>query len=156
MAASSNEKVVLDPERITKHELHDATKHRKHVAIIVSVLYFVATVFLVLTNIGNVSTQKGLTRMYMFKLDVTNIVPAEIPDASLINSLARTLGLHDFYQVGMWNYCEGYNTDGVTQCSKPELLYWFNPVEIILNQLLAGATSTLHPPSPPVRYRAHF
>lgn len=65
--------------------------------------------------------------------------------ATLVNSLARSLGLHDFYQVGMWNFCEGYNSDpnGITNCSKPRTLYWFNPVEILLNELLSGATIAL-------------
>ena len=51
--------------------------------------------------------------------------------------------MHDFYQVGLWNFCEGYNNDGITDCSKPHTLYWFNPVEILLNELLAGATIAL-------------
>jgi hypothetical protein len=60
-----------------------------------------------------------------------------------VNSLARSLGLHDFYQVGLWNFCEGYNNEGITHCSTPTSLYWFNPVEILLNELLAGATIAL-------------
>jgi hypothetical protein len=60
-----------------------------------------------------------------------------------VNSLARSLGLHDFYQVGLWNFCEGYNNEGITYCSRHQTLYWFNPVEILLNELLAGATITL-------------
>ncbi len=66
-----------------------------------------------------------------------------MPNAVLINSIARTLGLHDFYQVGLWNYCEGYegSGQGITGCSAAVLGYWFNPVEILLEELLAGATS---------------
>ncbi len=60
-----------------------------------------------------------------------------------MNSLARSLGLHDFYQVGLWNFCEGYNGEGITNCSPTQTLYWFNPVEILLNELLAGATIAL-------------
>jgi hypothetical protein len=32
---------------------------------------------------------------------------------------------------------------GITHCSKPQNLWWFNPVQIILNELLAGATVAL-------------
>jgi hypothetical protein len=32
---------------------------------------------------------------------------------------------------------------GITYCSPPVNLYWFNPVEILLNELLAGATIAL-------------
>lgn len=74
--------------------------------------------------------------------DISDIIPVSVPNAVLINSIAQSLGLHDFYTVGLWNYCEGYNGQGTTSCSDPQTLYWFNPVEIIQSQLLAGATST--------------
>ena len=76
------------------------------------------------------------------KLDLSHIMPQSVPNASLINSIARTLGLHDFYQVGLWNYCEGYG-NGITECSKPVTMYWFDPVSIMLSELLAGATSEI-------------
>ena len=34
-------------------------------------------------------------------------------------------------------------TRGITHCSKPQNLWWFNPVQIILSELLAGATVAL-------------
>lgn len=49
--------------------------------------------------------------LYFFKLDLTDILPLSVPNATLINSIARTLGLHDFYQVGLWNFCEGYKDE---------------------------------------------
>jgi hypothetical protein len=69
-------------------------------------------------------------------------VPSSVPNFRLLNTIAQTLGLHDFYQVGLWGFCEGYKNEGVTFCSKPQTLYWFNPVEILRNELLAGASST--------------
>ena len=36
-----------------------------------------------------------------------------MPNASLINSIAQSIGLHDFYQVGLWNFCEGYMNEYV-------------------------------------------
>lgn len=143
MPAAPNDKVVLDPERITKDELRISTSHRKIAAILTSVLFSISTVFLVMVNVGQVSRKPGLVGLYMFHMDVSNIVPSSVPNASLVNSLARSIGLHDFYQVGMWNYCEGYNDQGVTYCSPPRLLFWFNPVQILLNELLAGATITI-------------
>jgi len=80
---------------------------------------------------------------WFFKLDLTNIIPASVDGITLMNSLARSLGLHDFYQVGLWSFCEGYNDEGITKCSSPKTLYWFNPVAIILDELLAGATVAL-------------
>jgi hypothetical protein len=43
----------------------------------------------------------------------------------------------------MWNYCEGYTAEGVTGCSTPTAGYWFNPVEILMSELLRGATVSL-------------
>lgn len=39
----------------------------------------------------------------------------ESPNSRLLNSVARSLGLHDFYQVGLWNFCEGYNDECVAR-----------------------------------------
>src|SRR4051812_24430771 len=90
--------------------------------------------------IGNVNTKAVIRSTWFFELNLTNILPASAENIVLINSLARSLGLHDFYRVGLWNFCEGYNDQGVTHCSKPKALYWFNPFKILLNELLAGAT----------------
>lgn len=95
------------------------------------------------TLIGNINNKLVIRSTYLFKLDITNILPASPENLQLAYSLARSLGLHDFYQVGLWNFCEGYNNEGITHCSKPKSLYWFNPVEILLSELLAGATIAL-------------
>jgi hypothetical protein len=82
--------------------------------------------------------------MYFYKLNLADIIPMSVPNASLINSIAQSIGLHDFYQVGLWNFCEGYEGGtGITFCSSPQTLYWFNPVEVLMNELLAGATIAL-------------
>jgi hypothetical protein len=36
-----------------------------------------------------------------------------------LNSVARSLGLHDFYSVGLWNFCEGYNDEYVSPPNSP-------------------------------------
>ncbi|KAH2523228.1 hypothetical protein KXW70_006280 [Aspergillus fumigatus] len=108
-----------------------------------SLLYLIAWIFLLLVVIGNVSDKPVLRQIYFLKVDLSNIVPLSVPNAVLINSIARTIGLHDFYQVGLWGFCEGYMDSGITRCSKPKTLYWFNPVKIILSELLSGATIAL-------------
>ncbi|KAL9122478.1 MAG: hypothetical protein Q9187_000970 [Circinaria calcarea] len=128
-----------DP-KTSDREIKAATKGRKAFAIFTSFLFLVSLVFLILINIGNVSNHHVLGDIYFFKLDTSRIIPTSVPNARLLNSLARSIGLHDFYQVGMWNFCEGYNGVGITACSKPRLLYWFNPVQILLEELLDGAT----------------
>ncbi|RDW91430.1 hypothetical protein BP5796_02595 [Coleophoma crateriformis] len=125
-------------------DLKRATQTRHRAILVSSFLYALSTIFLILTIIGNINKKPVIRSTYFFKLDLTNLIPASTPaDITFVNSLARSLGLHDFYQVGLWNFCEGYNGEGITKCSTPQGLYWFNPVEILLNELLAGATIAL-------------
>lgn len=119
-------------------------KHTTAKRTTLALMYLLSLIFLILVLIGNINNKPVIRSIYFLKLDLSNIIPVSVPNAVLINSIARTIGLHDFYQVGVWNFCEGYNTDGITNCSKTKTLYWFNPVEIILNELLSGATSKYH------------
>lgn len=127
-------------------QLRRATRARRIWSLVAALCLLVAVVFLILVEVGNVRRRPILNRIYFIKIDLTDIVPLSVPDAVLINSIAQTLGLHDFYTVGLWNFCEGYNGQGTTNCSKPHTLYWFNPVRIIESELLAGATSMFHLP----------
>ncbi|KEY70299.1 hypothetical protein S7711_06999 [Stachybotrys chartarum IBT 7711] len=116
---------------------------RRNITIVADVCYLITIPFLILVLIGNTYDRPVLRETYFFKLDVSQIIPISADNANLLNSVARSLGLHDFYQVGLWNYCEGYNDEGITHCSEPEALYWFNPVAILVSQLLAGARIAL-------------
>jgi hypothetical protein len=126
---------------LSKQQIKRATRTRKTWALITSFFLFITVIFLILVNIGGVRNRAVIKNWYFIKLDLSDIVPATVPNFALINTIAQTLGLHDFYQVGLWGYCEGYENQGVTFCSKPQTLYWFNPVEILRNELLAGASS---------------
>ncbi|RPB06661.1 hypothetical protein P167DRAFT_540652 [Morchella conica CCBAS932] len=120
--------------------LKNTTLRRKRVTTIAEFCTLVSIVFSILVLIGNIRDVRILNDMYFLRIDVSNVIPRSIPNAVLVNSIAQSLGLRDFYQVGLWNYCEGYNGQGVTYCSPPKAMYSFNPVEILLSQLLDGAT----------------
>lgn len=122
---------------ITRRRAATVHSHRT----IRSFLYLIAWIFLVLVVIGQVANKPVLRDTYFLYLDLSNVIPVSVPNAVLINSIARTIGLHDFYKVGLWNFCEGYNGEGITFCEKPKALYAFNPVKIIVNELLSGASS---------------
>lgn len=106
-------------------------------------IYLIAVIFLILVEIGNINQDAVIRNTYFLRINLANIIPQSIPNATLINTIAQSLGLHDFYQVGLWNYCAGYQDEGITTCSNPQTLYWFNPVEIIMSELLVGATIAL-------------
>lgn len=126
------------PDRPVAHRRQSTVHWHRAVR---ALLYLIAWIFVVLVGIGNVANKPVLRSTYFLYLDLSNIIPLSVPNAVLINSIARSIGLHDFYQVGLWGFCEGYSDEGITNCSKPKTLYAFNPVDIIVNELLAGASS---------------
>jgi SUR7/PalI family len=120
--------------------------------------YSISLVFLILVMLGNINSkvspqpssmtssfakappsQAVIRSTYFLTINLANTTP----NAVLISSVARSIGLHDFYQVGLWNFCKGYNNQGITHCSTPKTLYWFDPVSIVLNEFLSGATIAL-------------
>lgn len=150
--SASDSALPKSQETLPESTVKAATRRRLTFALLSSFFFLISLVFLILVEVGNIHPNHPvLGSVYFLKLDLSHIIPASIPNAVLINSIARTLGLHDFYQVGLWNFCEGYSGQGITGCSKPKTLYWFNPVRIILDELLAGATSK--DPKPPPRRR---
>ncbi|KAI9728894.1 MAG: hypothetical protein M1834_007152 [Cirrosporium novae-zelandiae] len=136
--SSQNQTPSLEPTQIKR-----ATRTRRIFSLLSSFFFLVTVVFLILVLVGSTHKHPILEKIYFLKIDLSNIVPLSVPNAVLINSIAQTIGLHDFYQVGLWNFCEGYNSDGVTNCGTPKTMYWFDPVTIILNELLAGASIAL-------------
>ena len=111
--------------------------------ILTAILYLLSLVFLILVEIGNINNKAVIRDTYFLQIQMSNIIPDTVPNAALLNTIARTIGLHDFYQVGLWGFCEGYNDQGITYCSPPKTLYWFNPVEIIQHELISGARVSL-------------
>lgn len=143
--SGTSDRTLTDDYAPTKTQIKRATRTRLTWALVSAFLLLISIVFIILVEIGSTSKASIRANIYFIKLDLTNIVPTSIPNSVLINSIAQTLGLHDFYTVGLWSYCEGYMGEGFTQCSKPQTLWWFNPVEIIQSQLLSGASSVLRP-----------
>lgn len=142
-------------------DLQRNTRARRIFAMCACGAYLISFVFLILVSrfhalnppkimtdhqqieLGSTKKSKVLGDIYFFRLSLANIIPESVANAQLINSIARGIGLHDFYQPGLWGYCEGYNDEGVTFCSTPKSYYWFNIVQVILDELLAGATIAL-------------
>ncbi|RDL38100.1 Uncharacterized protein BP5553_05533 [Venustampulla echinocandica] len=117
---------------------------RRNWVMLSSLFYLISLIFLILTIIGNINNKAVIRDTWIFNINLSKVIPVSTPaDITFVNSLARSLGLHDFYQVGLWSFCEGYTNEGITFCSSPKALFWFNPVAILLNELLAGATITL-------------
>ncbi|KAF2642276.1 integral membrane protein [Massarina eburnea CBS 473.64] len=134
---------ATSPPQLSQAQIKRATRTRKIFALATSFFLFITVIFLILVEISGTYDIHLIRDWYFIKVDVSNIIPASVPNFALINTIAQTLGLHDFYQVALWGFCEGYVNEGVTYCSPPQTLYWFNPVEILSNELLAGASINL-------------
>lgn len=146
-----------------KQDVKTATRKRFFWSLISSLFYLLSLSFLILvrlpgphhvkcilliqvqTIIGNINTKPVIRSTHIILLDLSQIIPASYGNTIVFaNSIARSLGLYDFYTVGLWNYCAGYyNPREIIYCSSPKTLYWFNPVDILVSQLFAGATIVL-------------
>ena len=136
--------LTVEDAQPSKAQIKRATRTRLCWSLITSFLLVITVVFMILVEVGNTSTDSVRSKIYFIELNLTNIGTGSTGSTTqLTNSIAQTLGLHDFYQVGLWNFCEGNNGEGITDCSAPKSLYYFNPVSIILDELLAGSTSML-------------
>lgn len=135
--ASFREKNNASPDN-----LKAATKHRKNVILVACACYLLSMTFLILVLAGNGPTAP-LRNIYFYRFDLSEVVAPSQPNAQLVNSVARFFGLHDFYQVGLWNYCSGFHDTGITFCSLAEADFWFNPVQVIMDELLQGQTIAL-------------
>ncbi|KAF1841730.1 integral membrane protein-like protein [Cucurbitaria berberidis CBS 394.84] len=98
---------------------------------------------------GNNAPSTALGRdLYFFKADTSgfNADPQNVidhlpdsvkPDTDLVKALqgaASSKELKDFYQVGLWSYCEGdKDKDGketITHCSSRKFSFWFDPFSV--------------------------
>ncbi|KAF8472723.1 SUR7/PalI family-domain-containing protein [Kalaharituber pfeilii] len=85
--------------------------------------------------------------LYIFRIDTRNLqtqdtldlLPTDLDDVDtgLPEKTSDDLGLADFYNAYLWNYCSGEQTmDGskevwkVTECSKPKATFYFNIIDI--------------------------
>ncbi|CAO2657366.1 Nn.00g034920.m01.CDS01 [Neocucurbitaria sp. VM-36] len=97
---------------------------------------------------GNEAPSTALGRdLYFFKADTSgftadpdNVVQNAADSVNIDNQLLQALQgaassseLKDFYQVGLWSYCEGDKKDGketITKCSSRKFNFWFDPTTV--------------------------
>ncbi|KAI0107264.1 SUR7/PalI family-domain-containing protein [Nemania sp. FL0031] len=110
-------------------------------AIILSCLFYLsALVLLILVEMGNTQKNETLGNIFLFRLDLTNVLARSVPSGvTSHDSIARSTGLRGFYQAGLWNFCEGYKDTGFSSCSKPSISFWFDPTEVLPQDIVKGA-----------------
>lgn len=102
------------------------------------VLSAISVIFGVLTLVGGVQ-KAGIRDIYFLRLNTTDIYANSTSEfGEIVNAVAKDLGLKDYYQTSLWNYCSGDAKNGTvseflppTYCSPTLTSYWFDPVAII-------------------------
>ena len=74
----------------------------------------------ILVLLGSTSNASFLRSLYFLRFY----------DLSREKGFAGTPGSSSFFQVGLWNYCEGFG-DRVLVCEEPQEFWWSNPMEEI-------------------------
>lgn len=89
--------------------------------------------------------------------NITNSIESEIQDG--VSSIAKDLGLHDFYSVHLMDYCEGYFVPSavpndtisrsdihknVTACANRTALFDFDPQQVLQRELNRSGHGDIH------------
>ncbi|KAK9318552.1 actin cortical patch SUR7/pH-response regulator pali [Lipomyces starkeyi] len=116
---------------------------------IISFPYFFTIAALVLTIfviISNLEDHGILSKLYFMRLNTQNL--SVTVQSNTVTAASINPSFPDFFQVGLWNYCQGTISDNVytiTNCSATHGLFYFNPISIIEQNL--GISSIDNVPS---------
>ncbi|CAG8898121.1 unnamed protein product [Penicillium egyptiacum] len=119
------------------------------------VLTIASLICIIMVGLGcTKASSDTLNNLYFIRLDLSNIsqgsgVTSEITDrladagitsvtAEEVSATIKTFqddgNIADFYDIGLWGYCEGNSTNGkdtVSTCTDPKAQFYFNPSSIL-------------------------
>ncbi|CAK7567979.1 MAG: hypothetical protein SEPTF4163_005957 [Sporothrix epigloea] len=136
--------------RPSREEMWLATRFRRYLIGICCALYLVATLLLIVkAQTGSTSKSRPSTDIFLFRFNLSVLFDSSydsglnVSDLALSNAKTESLGLHNYYQVGLWGYCVGETASAFSSCSRPQAFYWFNPVAILLGEMLNTSSLSL-------------
>ncbi|CAK7267481.1 hypothetical protein SEPCBS119000_002571 [Sporothrix epigloea] len=130
-------------------EIWLATRFRRYLIVICCALYLVATILLIVAQTGSTSKSRPSTDIFLYRFNLSVLFDnsygsaANVSDSALSSAKTESLGLHNYYQVGLWGYCVGDSASAFSSCSRPQAFYWFDPVAILLSEMLNTSSLTL-------------
>ncbi|KAJ8102755.1 actin cortical patch SUR7/pH-response regulator pali [Lipomyces tetrasporus] len=95
-----------------------------------------ALVLSIFVIIGNLQDHGILSKLYFMRLNTQDL--SITVESTTIAATAIDPSFPDFYQVGLWNYCQGTISGDVytvTNCTTPHGLFYFNPISVIEERL---------------------
>ncbi|CCJ30014.1 unnamed protein product [Pneumocystis jirovecii] len=97
-------------------------------------------VYISLTMAGGFRRHPFLDKVYLFKIDTTNIQAYKFPSERPPNvTPAEHIGLNNHYYFYMWGHCDARRHMYLKRCTKPKIGYHFNPLSILREKLLKGS-----------------
>ncbi|KAJ6044061.1 hypothetical protein N7460_005416 [Penicillium canescens] len=118
------------------------------------VLTIASLICIIMVGLGCTNASSStLNNLYFLRLDISNITASsetttEIENAlrdagitsvtvddltSAIETIENESGLADYYDIGLWGYCEGDisgSKKNITSCSKPKAEFYFDPLSL--------------------------
>jgi hypothetical protein len=132
---SGEEEEINRAVRIAKEK---SIRRRKQMTVAAEFCSIVALGSLVMVLLGSTHVNNVLDDIWFMRVKSNSPFPKHNPlykDVFLdgIGNINAAQMPH-FYQVGLWNYCEGFDEIGITYCSTPTPAHYFNPVESMLKK----------------------
>ncbi|WEW59664.1 WD repeat-containing protein 6 [Emydomyces testavorans] len=128
---------VFEPSHITLARAKMGKAGRVACIFTPYMLSIAAVVCLILVALGTTKPSAPLNDIYFVKADLKNLktdstgIDAKlVPFAKGLQQAKAAGKLHDYYIVGLWNYC--YKDDGKDgyKCSDKRSKYWFDPIDV--------------------------
>ncbi|KAI9652726.1 MAG: peptide-N4-(N-acetyl-beta- glucosaminyl)asparagine amidase [Alyxoria varia] len=93
------------------------------------VLSFVSLILLIIVLLNQYTKDNDfLTSLYFLRLD-TSKVSANVQNVNV--DVTKAAGLASYYDVGLWNYCSGKDTNASPNyCSPRQAAYYFDPLKV--------------------------
>ncbi|CAI7664502.1 unnamed protein product [Penicillium bialowiezense] len=85
-------------------------------------------------DLSNMSSNSDAITTIENKLSEAGIDVSDSDITKLINTLQDDSTIADFYDIGLWGYCQGNitnNKDTVSSCTKPKAEFYFNPSDVL-------------------------
>lgn len=84
-------------------------------------------------NIQNMTTNSSSKNKVSQALSDAGVTVSDGDITAALEQVQKQFDIKDFYNVGLWGYCEGNINDNkfnISDCSKPKAEFWFNPIEV--------------------------
>ncbi|KXG45158.1 Actin cortical patch SUR7/pH-response regulator PalI [Penicillium griseofulvum] len=86
-------------------------------------------------DLSNISTGSAVTSEITDRLNDAHITSVSAADIeATIKTFQNDANIADFYDIGLWGYCEGDSDKGketVSKCTEPKAQFYFNPSSVL-------------------------